>query len=70
VLANAGDTREQVFFVLMDEHEIIHIPAVAANTQIPFHKMVEIVQIDVCEKLRGEIADGQTAIRLCVKKAF
>jgi len=39
----------QVFLILMNQDEIINIPAIIPDLQISFHKMVEIAQIDIPE---------------------
>lgn len=44
----------------MNQHHIVHVPAIALYLQFPLHEMVQRVQVDVGEKLARQIAYGQT----------
>ena len=58
---DGGDEREQVTGVVVHDVEVVHIAAVVLQTQPLFHIMVEIVQVEVAEKLRSQVADRQPA---------
>lgn len=44
----------------MNQHHIVHVPAITRHLQFPLHEMVQRVQIDVGKKLTRQIAYGQT----------
>lgn len=58
---DGGDEREQVTGVVVHDVEVVHIAAVVLQTQPLFHIVVEIVQVEVAEKLRSQVADRQPA---------
>ena len=54
----------------MYQHKIINISAIIFYMQFIFYKTIEIMQINIAEKLRGKISYRQTAIFGRMKKAF
>lgn len=53
----------QIFFALVENNEIIGISDTISDFHFPFQKMVELVHVNVHQKLAGEIAQRQTDIR-------
>ena len=47
--------------MIIKQREIIHITNVFFNTQRFFDKMIERIQVDIREKLAGQIANRQAA---------
>lgn len=47
----------QILFIFMQYDEIIHISDVAPCMQLLFYKMVELVQVNVREKLARQISN-------------
>lgn len=48
-----------MLFVLTYNKKVVHIPSIVFLAQRAFHKLVERIQIDIAEKLRGEVAMGR-----------
>ncbi len=46
----------QVFLALMQNHEIVRIPDAMGDFHFPFQKVIELVHVNVHQKLAGEIA--------------
>ncbi|KKS56340.1 MAG: hypothetical protein UV20_C0015G0001 [Candidatus Magasanikbacteria bacterium GW2011_GWA2_42_32] len=51
-------THEQLF-ALMNEHEIVGIPYVSDDFQFVLNKLIQFIQINICEQLRGQVAQRQ-----------
>lgn len=56
-MSNLLFDRPEKFFVMMKNSEIVHIAEVIAATKIFLNEVIESVEIDIGEKLAGEIAD-------------
>ena len=50
----------QIFLALVQNNEIIRISNVVCDFQISFQKMIELVHVDVHQKLAGKITQRQT----------
>lgn len=59
IVFNGRDNRLEALLVSVDNDDIIDIPTVIFAAELVFHKMVEIVQVNVAEQLGGKIADGK-----------
>lgn len=53
-----------------DDEEIVDIAAIVSAEELPFHELVEDVEVDVTEELACEVADGQAAAVGAVEKTF
>ncbi len=54
----------------MHQHEIIRIAQVVPDFQVMFDKLIQLIQIDVGEKLAAQIADGQPPHIPSAKQCF
>jgi len=70
VTADFGDNPFQEITIRMDNKKIIDIAPVILATQSMFDVMIEIIEINVAEQLRGQIADGQSATRRRMEQAL
>ena len=52
----------------MKEQEIVHIAEIISTFERVFDELIKFVQINIGEKLAGQIADGQTAINFAKKR--
>lgn len=50
----------QLAFVIAKQGEVVHVSEVVIATKLFFHKMIEGVEVDVGQKLAGQIADGKS----------
>ena len=53
--------RDRCTLVIGKKQEIIHEAQVGRAAQLTRHEMIELVEIAVCPKLTGQVADGQAA---------
>lgn len=44
--------------VVAEEGEVVHVAQVMGDVECAVDKAIEVTQIQICEKLAGEIADG------------
>ncbi len=65
-----GNASLQVFLIGMNKNNIVNISSVITYRQVALYKMIEFIQIDIAEKLRCEIADGQTTIFVRMEQTF
>lgn len=59
-ISNKWNTQFQIFFILMDEDEIIHISSIVSHFQNLLHESIARVHIDIREELTREIPDRET----------
>jgi hypothetical protein len=60
----------QPFTTFMNENHIVNVATVVLHAKLILHKMVEIVQINITEKLRRQITYRQAAILTGIKKTL
>ena len=60
-IADDGHQLHQLGFVGADNVEVVDIAAIMFHPQGPFDEVVEFRQVNVAEKLRRQVADGQAA---------
>src|SRR3989338_2854550 len=53
----------QIFSALVQNDEIVRVPYAMCDFHVPFQKMVELVHVNVHQKLAGEIAQRQADVR-------
>lgn len=58
-VCNSTKTTDKQLFARMKQHEIVGIPYVAGDFQFMFNELIQLIQIYVCEKLRGQISQRQ-----------
>ncbi len=58
------------YLVLMNYDNIIHIASIVLAAKLAFEEMIEIIEINIPKKLRGQIANRQSAIFFGEKQAF
>ena len=47
----------------MQNDEIVRVPYAMSDFHLPFQEMIELVHVNVHQKLAGEIAQGQADVR-------
>jgi hypothetical protein len=55
-ISDLTETRDEVVFGRVDQDEVVHISAIIADLEIMFDEEIELMEIDICEELAGEIA--------------
>lgn len=69
-VADSWNHREEELFVTVNEIKVIDIAAVVLNATVPLYPLVENIEIDVAEKLRREVADGDSAAVIGIEQAL
>ncbi len=64
VFFQSGPSGHQLRPIVAKQRKVIDVPQVGRNFYLLFDKMVEAVEVDVSEKLAGEIADRQAMATL------
>lgn len=52
-------TTNKQLFARMQKHEIVGIPYVSDDFQFVLNKLIQFIQINICEQLRGQVAQRQ-----------
>ena len=53
----------QLHLVVMQDHEVVHIPGVVAGAQLVLGEPVELIEIDIGEQLASEVAERDANAR-------
>ena len=69
-ISNESSTRFQVFFIGMNEDEVIYISSIIFHFQSFLHECVELMRIDIGEELTREIADRETTSRSSIEQTL
>jgi hypothetical protein len=62
--ADLLDIIEQHLFVAVQNHEVIAVADVAFRPQRHFHELIQLIQVDICEKLARKVAERQSLSRI------
>lgn len=60
----------QIIATGVDDIEIVDITPVMPAPQHAFYELIQLVEIDVAEQLRGQVADRKSDARRCFQQAF
>lgn len=69
-ISNLPHRPSQPLGILVYEDEIVHVPSIISKSQCFLDKHIEIVEVEVCEYLTREVANGQSRAGLREKETF
>ncbi len=49
----------QLTLIITKQQQIIHIAQITSTTELAFHKLIQLIEVDVGPDLAGKIADGE-----------
>lgn len=66
--ADLGHDSQQPVAVRADDIRVINITAIVSGTQRALHELVKLIEVDVAEKLAGEVTDRKAAAVGCMEQ--
>ena len=62
--------QKKFIWIVREEKEIIHVAKVMADLELVLRELVQFIHVNICEKLRGQVANGEPLSSFNMKEGF